>query len=174
MIPLLLILSLLILLAALGAVWKARPVHAALLLALALAMVAVLYLIVGAEFIGLVQFMVYVGGVAILIVFALLITRPGDEAAEVARRPSSVGLGLACVAPVLGLLLYAISKGLPVAAATAERANPKLPVAALGRELFENSVPAVLAVAVLLTAVLIGAALFAREPSSKPEPPANR
>jgi len=103
-----------------------------------------------------------------------LITRPGDEAAEVARRPSSVGLGLACVAPVLGLLLYAISKGLPVAAATAERANPKLPVAALGRELFENSVPAVLAVAVLLTAVLIGAALFAREPSSKPEPPANR
>jgi len=171
MIPLL-ILSPLILLAALGAVWKARPVHAALLLALALAMVAVLYLTVGAEFIGLVQFMVYVGGVAILIVFALLITRPGDEAAEVARRPSSLVMGLACVAPVLGMLLYAISKGLPVEAA--EGANPKLPVEALGRELFENSVPAVLAVGVLLTAVLIGAALFAREPANKPEPPASR
>ena len=171
MVPLL-ILSPLILLAALGAVWKARPVHAALLLALALAMVAVLYLTIGAEFIGLVQFMVYVGGVAILIVFALLITRPGDEAAEVARRPSSLGLGLACVAPVLGLLLYAISKGLPVGAA--EAANPKLPVEALGKELFENSVPAVMAVGVLLTAVLIGAALFAREAGNRPEPPANQ
>ena len=171
MIPLL-ILSPLILLAALGAVWKARPVHAALLLALALALVAVLYLTVGADFIGLVQFMVYVGGVAILIVFALLITRPGDEAAELARRPRSLAVGLACVAPVLGLLLYAFSKGLPTE--TAVVANPALPVQALGKELFTNSVPAVLAVGVLLTAVLIGAALFARETSDKPEPPASR
>jgi len=56
----------------------------------------------------------------------------------------------------------------------AEDANPKLPVQALGKELFENAVPAVLTVAVLLTAVLIGAALFAREPGNKSEPPANR
>ncbi len=171
MIPLL-ILSPLILLAALGAVWKARPVHAALLLALSLALVAVLYLTIGAEFIGLVQFMVYIGGVAILIVFALLITRPGDEAAELDRRPRSLGVGLACVLPVLGLLLFAFSKGLP--ASSAVEANPALPVQALGRELFENSVPAVLTVGVLLTAVLIGAALFARETGDKPEPPASR
>ena len=171
LIPLLL-LSPLILLAALSAVWKARPVHAALLLALTLALVAVLYLTVGAEFIGLVQFMVYVGGVAILIVFALLITRPGDEEAELARRPRSLGVGLACVAPVLGLLLYGFSKGLPTE--TAVEANPALPVQALGNELFENSVPAVLAVGVLLTAVLIGAALFARETGDPSEPPASR
>lgn len=171
MIPLL-ILSPLIVLAALGAVWKARPVHAALLLALALALVAALYLTIGAEFVGLVQFMVYVGGVAILIVFALLITRPGDEAAELARRPRSLALGLACVAPVLGLLLYALAKGLPVEVAAV--ANPALPVEVLGTELFGNAVPAVLAVGVLLTAVLIGAALFARETTDKPEPPASR
>ena len=80
----LLILSPLIMLAALGAVWKARPVHAALLLALALALTAVLYLTIGADFIGLIQFMVYVGAIAVLIVFSLLITRPGDEAEEIA------------------------------------------------------------------------------------------
>jgi NADH-quinone oxidoreductase subunit J len=171
MIPLL-ILSPLILLAALGAVWKARPVHAALLLALALALVGVLYLTVGADFIGLIQFMVYVGGVAILIVFALLITRPGDEAEEVARRPRSVAVGLACVAPVLGMLLYAFAQGLPQAAAV--EAAPSMPVKAVGIELFTNTVPAVLAVGVLLTAVLIGAALFARDPGTKPEPPASR
>jgi NADH-quinone oxidoreductase subunit J len=173
MIPLL-ILSPLILLAALGAVWLARPVHAALLLALALALIAVLYLTQGAEFIGLVQFMVYVGGVAILIVFALLITRPGDEAEEVARRPRSVKVGVACVVPVLGLLLYAFSKGLPTVAETAADQRPTVPVKDLGVELFTTGVPAVLAVAVLLTAVLIGAALFAREPNKSPKTPAQR
>jgi NADH-quinone oxidoreductase subunit J len=171
MIPLL-ILSPLIVLTALGAVWLARPVHAALLLALALALVAVLYLTLGADFIGLIQFMVYVGAVAILIVFALLITRPGDEAEEVARRPRSVGIGLACVVPVLGMLLYAFAKGLPPAAAVA--AAPTLAVDGVGIELFTNAVPAVLAIGVLLTAVLIGAALFARDPGEKPQPPASR
>ena len=165
MIPLL-ILSPLILLAALGAVWKARPVHAALLLALTLALVAVLYLTIGAEFIG------FFTCVLFLAVFALLITRPGDEAAELDRRPRSLGVGLACVLPVLGLLLFAFSKDLPTSSAV--EANPALPVQALGRELFENSVPAVLAVGVLLTAVLIGAALFDRETGDKPEPPASR
>ena len=109
MIPLL-ILTPLILLAALGAVWMARPVHAALLLALALALNAVLYLVLGADFIGLVQFMVYVGAVAVLIVFSLLITRPGDEAAELARRPKSFVTGLVCTLPVLGVLLYVVSQ----------------------------------------------------------------
>ncbi|MEY3895982.1 MAG: hypothetical protein RLZZ214_1502, partial [Verrucomicrobiota bacterium] len=108
MIPLL-ILSPLILLAALGAVWKARPVHAALLLALTLALTAVLYLTIGADFIGLVQFMVYVGAVAVLIVFSLLITRPGDEAEEIARRPRSVVVGLACTLPVLAVLIHTVS-----------------------------------------------------------------
>lgn len=170
MIPLLL-LSPLILLAAMGAVWKARPVHAALLLALSLSLIGGLYLMIGAEFIGLVQFMVYVGGVAILIVFSLLITRPGDEAEEVARRPRSVVVGIACVVPVLGMLLYAFSKGLPEAGA--EGAAPLLPIKDLGERLFTYDLPAVLAVAVLLTAVLIGAALFARDFGKNPEPPAD-
>lgn len=173
MIPLL-ILSPLILLAALGAVWLARPVHAALLLALTLALIAVLYIAMGAEFIGLIQFMVYVGAVAILVVFALLITRPGDEAEEVERRPRSVVLGLACVAPLLLMLSYAISKGLPTATETAGKAPPALSVKELGVELFTGGIPAVLAVAVLLTAVLIGAALFAREPDKSPKPPVSR
>jgi len=170
MIPLLL-LSPLILLAALGAVWKARPVHAALLLALTLALIAALYLTMGAEFIGLVQLMVYVGGVAILIVFSLLITRPGDEAAEVARRPRSVVTGIGCVLPVLGMLLYVFGSGLPEPSAAGTA--PVLPIKDLGDRLFTTDLPAVLAVAVLLTAVLIGAALFARDFGKFPEPPAD-
>ena len=160
MIPLL-ILSPLILLAALGAVWKARPVHAALLLALALALNAVLYLAMGADFIGLVQFAVYVGAVAVLIVFSLLITRRSDEAEEIARRPKSLVPGLLCTLPVLAVLLITAAK---VPAASGE--TPALPLKQLGEILFTSHAPAVLAVAVLLTAVMVGAALFARETKS--------
>ena len=156
----LLILSLLILLAALGAVWLARPVHAALMLALTLALVAVYYLTIGADFIGLVQFMVYVGAVAVLIVFSLLITRPGDEAEELARRPLALVTGLACTLPVLLVLLQTVSRveNLPPGA----DASPAFSLAHLGQLLFTTHAPAVLAVAVLLTAVMVGAALFAR------------
>jgi NADH:ubiquinone oxidoreductase subunit 6 (subunit J) len=43
-----------------------------------------------------------------------------------------------------------------------------MPIAELGETLFTSHAPAVLALAVLLTAVMIGAALFAREPE-KPQ-----
>ena len=160
----LLILTPLILLAALGAVWKARPVHAALLLALALALNAVLYLVMGADFIGLVQFAVYVGAVAVLIVFSLLITRQGDETEELARRPQSLVPGLLCTLPVLAVMLITATKA-PASSGQA----PALPLKQLGEILFTTHAPAVLAVAVLLTAVMIGAALFARE--TKPDDP---
>ena len=167
MIPLL-ILSPMILLAALGAVWKARPVHAALLLALALALIAVMYLTVGADFIGLVQFMVYVGAIAVLMVFSLLITRPGDEAEEIERRPRSLVAGLLCVVPVLGVLLYAVSRLGDVLTGSSD--NPVMPVVQVGTLLFTDYAPAVLVVGVLLTAVMIGAALLARKPSTPLSP----
>jgi len=166
MIPLL-ILSPLILLAALGAVWKSRPVHAALFLALALALNAVLYLVIGADFIGLVQFMVYVGAVAVLIVFSLLITRSGDEAEEIARRPGSWVIGVGCTVPVLVVLLYSISRSGIVNSGADQ--SPGMSIEHLGTLLFTTHAPAVIAVGILLTAVMIGAALFARDPGKKPQ-----
>lgn len=170
MIPLL-ILTPLILLAALGAVWKARPVHAALLLALTLALNAVLYLVLGADFIGLIQFMVYVGAVAVLIVFSLLITRPGDEAEEIARRPRSLVTGLACSLPVLAVLLFMVSRFETAEQAPADARS--VSVEQLGTTLFTTHAPAVMTVGVLLTAVMIGAALFAREPGKKTQTPSD-
>ena len=160
-----LILSPLILLAALGAAWKARPVHAALLLALTLSLNAVLYLSMGADFIGMIQFSVYVGAIAVLIVFSLLITRPKDEAEEIARRPKSLIHGLICVVPVLAVMLHSVSK--LAGSSSKTDAAPAFDVAKLGELLFTTHAAAVLAVAVLLTAVLIGAALLAREPARK-------
>ncbi|MFC6836175.1 NADH-quinone oxidoreductase subunit J [Halomarina ordinaria] len=55
--------------------------HAALLLGVALVSVAVHYVMLQAEFLAAMQILVYVGGVLILITFAVMLTRttPVDE-----------------------------------------------------------------------------------------------
>jgi NADH-quinone oxidoreductase subunit J len=52
--------------------------HAALLLGVSLLSVAVHYVMVQAEFIAAMQILVYVGGVLILITFAVMLTREED------------------------------------------------------------------------------------------------
>jgi NADH-quinone oxidoreductase subunit J len=57
--------------------------HAALLLGVALSSVAVHYLMLAAEFIAVMQILVYVGGVLVLITFGVMLTRE-EEPQEVA------------------------------------------------------------------------------------------
>ena len=151
----------LILLSALAMVWCANSVHAALMLALTLALQAVLYLVLGAHFTGLIQLMVYVGGVSILIVFAILMTRPGDDAVETIHRPGALSSGLPATIPVGASLLAAFASS-PALMERTENAS-MLSLAEIGHALFTSHVVAVLLIAVLLTAVLAGAALLAQE-----------
>ncbi len=58
--------------------------HAALLLGVALTSVAVHYVMLQAEFLAVIQVLVYIGGVLILITFAVMLTREGREESEVA------------------------------------------------------------------------------------------
>ena len=59
-----------------SAVVTARNVvHAALYLVVALLPVAVTYLLLGAEFVGWVQILIYVGAIVILFLFGLMLTK---------------------------------------------------------------------------------------------------
>src|SRR3954451_17643395 len=55
-------------------------IHAALSLVAAFGGLAAFFFLLGAEFVGLVQVFVYVGAVAVLIVFTILLTRRDDTA----------------------------------------------------------------------------------------------
>ncbi len=68
---------------ALGVVLLEEPWHAALLLGVALLSVAVHYVMLAAEFVAMMQILVYVGGVLILITFAVMLTAR-EEASELA------------------------------------------------------------------------------------------
>ena len=67
----------------LGVVLVRDTWHAALLLGVALLSVAAHYIMLQAEFLAMMQVLVYVGGVLILITFAvMLVRRPGENADE--------------------------------------------------------------------------------------------
>src|ERR1700761_3473527 len=74
-----LILAIVTMVAACAAMTLRSLVHCALALAVAFAGIGTLYLSLGAQFLGLAQLLVYVGAIAVLIVFVILLTRGGDS-----------------------------------------------------------------------------------------------
>src|SRR5882762_8245678 len=81
---------------AIAAMTLRNLVHCALALAVTFAGLAGLYLRLDAQFVGFAQILVYVGAVAILIVFAILLTRGGGPPQESVLSPGwLVGLGIA-------------------------------------------------------------------------------
>jgi NADH-quinone oxidoreductase subunit J len=71
--------ALVVLASSLGVVLARDVWHSALMLGGALLGVAVLYVMLAAPFIGAMQVLVYVGGVLILITFAVMLTREETE-----------------------------------------------------------------------------------------------
>src|ERR1700724_2939484 len=65
--------------AALAAATLQKLMHAALSFAVMLLGISALFFFLGAEFVGLVQVFVYIGAVAVLIVFTILLTRYDAE-----------------------------------------------------------------------------------------------
>jgi NADH-quinone oxidoreductase subunit J len=62
----------------LGVVLARDVWHAALLLGVALSSVAIHYVMLAAEFVAVMQVLVYIGGVLVLITFGVMLTRESD------------------------------------------------------------------------------------------------
>jgi NADH-quinone oxidoreductase subunit J len=132
-------------------------VHAALHLAVTLAGIAGVFLVLHADFLALVQLLVYVGAVAVLFLFGLMLTRApiGREALDSQNR----GLGVA-VAGSLFVLLAALIIPAFGGESTAEVTGPSLE--AIGISIFADWVLPFEVLSMLLLAALIGAILLAR------------
>lgn len=112
--------SLVAVLAGLLAVTTTRVIHAALWLVVALAALAGCFLVLGAEFIALVQVLIYVGAIVVLVLFALMLTRsPVGPQREVSVGPRRRLLAAAVGASTAGLLMAVL---IPVATVLPERA----------------------------------------------------
>jgi NADH-quinone oxidoreductase subunit J len=132
-------------------------VHAALGLAAALVGAAGLFILFGAEFVGLAQILIYVGAVVILFLFGIMLTsqQAGRPVVDNDQRwlAALVALG------VFGILAIGI-----LAAFGDQRLRFKVafPTRQLGVDLFTKWILPFEAVSVLLLAALVGAIVLAR------------
>jgi NADH:ubiquinone oxidoreductase subunit 6 (subunit J) len=150
------LIAILTLAGALAAATLPRLIHAALSLVAAFVGLAAFYFLLGAEFVGLVQIFVYIGAVAVLIVFTILLTR--READE--RDPFN-WLGAVVAVAVFGGLFWAISRTGFVWSATAP--NEGLTVKKIGDGLMTSYIWPLQCVGLILTAALIGALILVIE-----------
>ena len=141
---------------ALAAAVLPRLIHAALCLVLAFFGIAAFYLLLGAEFVALAQILVYVGAVAVLIVFTILLTRHKQEEGRVPINWGGVLVGLAVF---VGLLCALVTTEVP----SGIHGNDVMTIKQVGQELMSGYVWPLEAVGVLLTAALIGSLILVLE-----------
>src|ERR1700746_2785016 len=143
----------------LAAVTLRNTVHCALAVTVAFAGLALLFLQLDAQFAGFAQILVYIGAVAILIVFAILLTRSSETPENSAVFSRTWLAGLAVAAAVFAVLGWAILQTAPVLPGATPA--PTVTVQQIGEALMGRYVLPLEIVALLLTAALIGAVIVA-------------
>lgn len=144
---------------ALRVVTTKNVVHAALWLVLVLAGAAGQFLLLGAEFIGVTQVLVYIGAVIVLFLFGIMLTRASIDGEANADLPNRV-----VPAVVGGLLLVVMS-----VAVIDNWTDTELPTetrsaaSQVSDSIFSDYIVAFEATSVLLLAALIGAIVVARK-----------
>ena len=151
-----LVIAIITLSGALAAATLRKLIHAALCLVIAFVGLAAYFFLLGAEFVGLVQVFVYVGAVAVLIVFTILLTRR-----EVNGTGGINWSGAIVALAVFGGLLWTILKTKSLAI-PAPQIEP-LTVKRIGEVLMTDFVWPLQCVGLVLTAALIGALVLVME-----------
>ncbi len=140
-------------------VTTSNVVHAALYLVLVLAGVAANFILLGSEFVGVTQILVYIGAVVVLFLFGIMLTRAelGDD--DTVHRERRL------MATLVGALLMVVMSYALIDAFDDTRVDLEGPrsVAEVSDSIFADYLIAFEAVSVLLLAALIGAIVVARK-----------
>lgn len=144
-------------LAALGLLFARKAVHAAMSIVLVMISLAFMYVAQGAEFLGVVQVVVYTGAVMMLFLFVLMLVGVdrSDSLVETIRGQRWIGaLAAAGLAVVLAGVVGRATYGAPVGLAEANAASNPVGVAEL---IFGQHVLAMEVVGALLVTAALGA-----------------
>jgi NADH-quinone oxidoreductase subunit J len=134
-------------------------VHAAFSLLVTLFGVAGLYVLLGADFIGVVQVIVYIGGILVLIIFGVMMTQRGQLQRLSVQLPGKFLGGLLSGIILVALILAATRSLWPVAASPGV---PEPTSAAIGNLLLGKYLIPFEVASVLLLVALVGAVLIVR------------
>jgi NADH-quinone oxidoreductase subunit J len=160
---------------ALGTVFARNLVHAALYLVAFFFVVACQFVLLEAEFMAAIQVLIYIGAVAVLLMFGIMLTRniTGDETTIVTGQWRLLGIG---VAGAVMIVLFLGINGFkpwtdlgvrPEFPVTAESTTPRgqailAMTPTVGREMMTRYVVPFELAGLLLTAALVGAVVLAQ------------
>ena len=138
-----------------------NPVTSAIALIFHFFMLAGLYLVLQAQFIAVIQVLVYAGAIMVLVIFVIMLLNLGDEEKlkEKFNIRKGVGFLLACV---LLMQLITIFIAQPFGVKKAEPGINQGTIEFIGRELFTNYLFPFEAISLLLLAAIVGAIILAK------------
>src|SRR5262249_38561497 len=143
-------------------------VHSVLFLVLDFLFVAALYVFLGAQFLAVIQVLVYAGGIVVLYLFVVMLVnlkRP-PEAHQDPHRRTKLGFGLAAavLAELVAIATYSYTR--PAAGGLASAAAPAIPVTGnteqVGWLLYTNYLIPFEIASMLLLVAMIGAIVLAK------------
>jgi NADH-quinone oxidoreductase subunit J len=94
--------------AAINLLIQKHPIHSALSLIVVMGSLALLYLLLGAEFVAAVQLIVYAGAIMVLFVFVIMLLNAQEEEHEGDSKVAHL-LAVPVVATLAGMLIYMIT-----------------------------------------------------------------
>jgi NADH-quinone oxidoreductase subunit J len=143
-----------------------NTVHCVLFLVANFLAVAMVYVMLGAEFLAIIQILVYAGGIVVLYLFVVMLVnlRQPDDAPIDRRRQSVLGFALAAVmlAEISAILVYSAARP-----ASAIARAPELPAMGnteiIGMLLYTDYLVPFELASMLLLVAMVGAILLARK-----------
>ena len=150
-------------------VFAKHIIHSALYLALVLLCIATYFILLKAEYLAVVQIMVYVGAVVVLILFSLMLTRTriGETTNIATRQVWAAGAVSVFLFLGLGIIIYMTRIGFTWSSSDE---IPVLSVKNLGSILFSKYVLPFEIISLLILGALIGSVVLAMKEKESPEP----
>ncbi len=148
-------------LAALNMVRQRTPVYSALSLIVVLCSLAGVYLLLGAEFMAVIQVIVYAGAIMVLFVFVIMLLNAGHETPS-HRSTIAKWLGAPLIGAFTGVMLMVIWAQFPPGA-TASPAHLDGSPAAIGHLLFKSYVLPFEVTSILILVAVLGAVVLAKK-----------
>jgi NADH-quinone oxidoreductase subunit J len=150
---------------ALNLLLQRHPINSALSLIVVMTSLAVLYLLLGAEFLAAAQVIVYSGAIMVLFTFVIMLLNAGEEERTRGSRAAYL-VGFPGVAALLGLLTYIfLSVRMPLGNAQLGRGT-LVTTSDLSRVLFRDLLLPFEVTSILILVAILGAVTLARKEES--------
>jgi NADH-quinone oxidoreductase subunit J len=147
---------------AINVVVQTHPISSAISLVGVMGSLAVLYLLLGAEFIAAAQVIVYAGAIMVLFVFVIMLLNAGTESKR-GRSLVAQLLGAPLLVALLGLLAYFVERLYPRSVSVHFGGFTHGTPLDIGRALFTTYLLPFEATSVLILIAIVGAIVLARK-----------